>query len=122
MINVRKEALLARLLRRALDSHRIAQAFQGLDGPLSLSCLLFGVTVIIPRLLITAPRSEKVVDDHEKLVGNGERSLLLARKRNKKVAIKPRPRMRTGGHALLCPSRTTHDPRCHLSSVHVLHS
>jgi hypothetical protein len=26
-------------------------------------------------------------------------------KRNKKVALKPRPRMRTAGHALLCPSR-----------------
>ena len=27
------------------------------------------------------------------------------RKRNKKVALKPRPCMRTAGHALLCPSR-----------------
>src|SRR5215475_5981849 len=30
----------------------------------------------------------------------------IPRKRNKKVTLKPRPRMRTAGHALLCPSQT----------------
>ena len=57
------------------DGHRIAQTFQGLDGPLPLSCLLLRVTVIIPRLLITAPHSEEVIDDHENCVGDGERNL-----------------------------------------------
>jgi len=33
------------------------------------------------------------------------RKLVLRWKRNKKVALKPRPCMRTAGHTLLCPSR-----------------
>jgi hypothetical protein len=52
----------ARQLRGPLDRDRIAQAFQGLDGPLPLACLLFWVTVILSRLLITGPRSEEMVD------------------------------------------------------------
>jgi len=36
------------------------------------------VTVIIPRLLITAPRREEVIDDHKYFVGDSQRSLLLA--------------------------------------------
>src|SRR5262249_13354229 len=56
----------------------IAQSFHGLDGPLPLACLLFRVTVIIPRLLITAPRREEVIDDHKYFVGDSQRRLLLA--------------------------------------------
>src|SRR4029450_5336282 len=72
------EETLARRLRRTFDGDRRAQTFQGLDGPLPLTCLLFRMIVIIPRLLIAAPRSEEVVDDHEYFVGDSQRCLLLA--------------------------------------------
>jgi len=68
----------ARQLRGPLDRDCIAQAFQGLDGPLPLAGLLFRVTVIIPRLLITAPRREEGIDDHKYFVGDSQRRLLLA--------------------------------------------
>ena len=78
MTNARKDALPAPLLRRALNDHGIAEAFQGFDRPLPLAYLLSRIPLIVPRLLITAPRSEKVVDDHEYFVGDGQRRLLLA--------------------------------------------
>ena len=78
MTNARKDALPAPLLRRALDDHGIAEAFQGFDRPLPLAYLLFRVPVIIPRLLITAPRSKEVIDDHKYFVGDSQRRLLLA--------------------------------------------
>src|SRR5215471_11037950 len=68
----------AQRLRRTFDSNCIAQAFQGFDCPLPLACLLSWVPLIVPRLLITGPQSEEMVDDHEYVVGDGERRLLLA--------------------------------------------
>jgi hypothetical protein len=63
----RRDETPARQLRGTLNRDRIAQAFQGFDRPLSLACLLSGIVLIVPRLLITGPRSEKMVDDHEYL-------------------------------------------------------
>ena len=73
-----RDATPARRLRGTLDRDRIAQAFQGFDSPLPLACLLSRVPLIVPRLLITGPQSEEMVDDHEYFVGDGQRSLLLA--------------------------------------------
>src|SRR5215831_13627055 len=61
-----------------LDGDRIAQAFQGFESPLPLACLLSWVPLIVPGLLITGPRSEKMVDDHKNFVGDSQCSLLLA--------------------------------------------
>jgi len=62
---MRSKTLPAQLLRRALDRHGIAQAFQGFESPLPLACLLSWVPLIGPRLLITGPQSEEMGDDHE---------------------------------------------------------
>ena len=56
----------------------IIGGYRQVGVPITDSALLPQVTVIIPRLLITSPRSEEMVDDHQNFVGDGERSLLLA--------------------------------------------
>jgi hypothetical protein len=65
-------------LRSTLDRDCIAQAFQGFDSPLPLACLLFRIPLLVPGLLITGPRSEEMVDEHEYFVGDGQRGLFLA--------------------------------------------
>src|SRR5262249_50160448 len=47
------------------------------ESPLPFACLLSRVILIVPRLLIRGPQREKMVDDHEYFVGDGQRRLLL---------------------------------------------
>src|SRR5215475_14046174 len=51
---------------------------EAFESPLPFACLLSWVILIVPRLLIRGPQREKMVDDHEYFVGDGQRSLLLA--------------------------------------------
>ena len=73
-----RDATPAQPLRGTLKGDRRAQAFEGFESPLPFACLLSRVLLIVPRLLIRGPPREKMVDDHEYFVGDGQRSLLLA--------------------------------------------
>ena len=61
----------------ARSGDRIAQAFEGFESPLPSRASCLRVILIVPRLLIRGPQREKMVDDHEYFVGNGQRRLLL---------------------------------------------
>jgi hypothetical protein len=59
-----------------IQRYGIAQAFKGLEGPLTFAFLLSGTLAIIPLLLIKSPLQEKMVDDHQNLMRHGHRGFL----------------------------------------------
>ena len=62
----------ARQLRGTLKDDRIAKAFEGFESPLPIARLLSRVILIVPSLLLRCPQREKMVDDHEYFVGDGQ--------------------------------------------------
>src|SRR5215510_14879724 len=56
--------------------HVITETLQGFDGPLAVTCLLFGSLVRVALLLIIGPLPEQMIHDHQNLMPHCHRATL----------------------------------------------